>query len=72
MESFGTIEPKLPLRSPAPQIEDTFRRYCDEASAACLFNDEKGEGLFPALLLDALRCYARQTELPRDVDLVGA
>jgi hypothetical protein len=37
-----------------------------------LFNDEKGEGLFPVLLLDALRCYARQTDLPRDVDLVGA
>lgn len=70
LESFDAKAAADKQASPRPAIEERFLQLSKEASLADFVDPEKGEKLFPDLLLDALRCYVLQTVTPDDVDLV--
>ena len=70
---LGSFDAKATVEtppSPATGIEERFQQASTNASLADFLDPEKGEKLFPDLLLDSLRCYVLQTEVPDDVDLV--
>ena len=53
----------------APQIEVLYQKLCTEVSPGVLQTQDAAEKLLPDLLLDALRCYVLQEDVPDDVDL---
>ena len=70
LTAFDGAGPEPAPPPPTDAIEAKFNELREKASIDDFRDPSKGANLLSAVLLDALRCYVLQSELPDDVDLL--